>query len=67
MRVVINGEAQMLKDGLSIAQLIADLGLNRRRIAVELNRQIIARDTYEQRIIANNDELEIVNFVGGGC
>ena len=66
MRVVVNGESQTLSDGVTVAHLIADLGLNQRRIAVEVNREIIARETYPARTLAENDEVEIVHFVGGG-
>jgi thiamine biosynthesis protein ThiS len=66
MRVVLNGEMQTLPDGLTVADLIAQLGLNQRRIAIEVNRQIITRETYTVRAIADNDEVEIVHFVGGG-
>jgi thiamine biosynthesis protein ThiS len=66
MRVVLNGEMQTLRDGLTLADLVADLGLNQRRIAVEVNREIIARETYAVRAISEDDEVEIVQFVGGG-
>ncbi|MBI3784244.1 MAG: sulfur carrier protein ThiS [Deltaproteobacteria bacterium] len=66
MRVVINGEEQIVQDGISVADLVVALGLNRRRIAVELNQQIVAREAYEQRQLAADDALEIVTFVGGG-
>ena len=66
MRVMIKGEAQTLRDGVTIAHLITELGLNQRRIAVEINREIIARDAYAARALAPDDEVEIVHFVGGG-
>ena len=66
MRVTINGEAQTLADGATIATLIERLGLNERRIAVEVNREIVARDDYGARALAEGDAVEIVHFVGGG-
>lgn len=66
MRVVLNGEPRMLREGLSVADLIADLGLGQRRIAVEVNHEIIVRDRYPTYFITENDEVEIVHFVGGG-
>ncbi len=66
MHVIINGEAQTLTAGLTIADLIRQLGLNQRRIAVELNREIVPREHYGERALAEGDQVEIVHFVGGG-
>ena len=66
MHVTINGEPQGLRDGLTIAELVSDLGLNERRIAIEVNRAIIARERYVAHALADGDQVEIVHFVGGG-
>jgi len=66
VRVIINGETHNVLDGLTIAALINQLGLHRRRIAVELNREIVARNEYPARALADGDQVEIVHFVGGG-
>ena len=66
MRVTINGDPQTLSDGVTIADVVTHLGLNLRRIAVEVNREIIAREQYNARSLAEGDEVEIVHFVGGG-
>ena len=66
MHVIINGDAHTLHEGLTIAGLIAHLGLNQRRIAVEVNRDIVAREDYAQRVLTDGDHIEIVHFVGGG-
>ena len=67
MRLSINGELQHVVDGLTINGLITQLGLNQRRVAVEVNRQIIARERYGGHALTEGDEIEIVHFVGGGC
>jgi thiamine biosynthesis protein ThiS len=66
VQVIINGEAQALTAGVTIADLVSRLGLNQRRIAVELNREIIAREEYGSLVLADGDQVEIVHFVGGG-
>jgi sulfur carrier protein len=66
VRVIVNGEPQELDAGLTVAALIEKLQLNGRRIAVEIGREIVARESYAQRLIAEGDEIEIVHFVGGG-
>jgi len=67
VRVTINGAAQNVLDGLTITALITHLGLTQRRIAVEVNREIIARDHYSGHALTDGDQIEIVHFVGGGC
>ena len=66
VQLMINGEQKQLADGLTIAGLVGQLGLNLRRIAVEVNREIIPRERYAERVLCAADEVEIVHFVGGG-
>jgi sulfur carrier protein len=66
MRVTLNGEPRDLRDGLTVAELVTDLGLRARRIAVEINLDILARDDYAQRPLCDGDVVEIVHFIGGG-
>lgn len=66
MRVTLNGKAEELADGITVADLVAQLALSRRRIAVEVNRQIVGRDEYTARVLADGDVIEIVQFIGGG-
>jgi thiamine biosynthesis protein ThiS len=66
MRLVINGDEKHFADGLSLADLMAQLGMKPDRVAVELNREIIARAQWAQTALHDGDKLEIVHFVGGG-
>ena len=66
MNVIINGDPQSLAEGLTIAALVDQLRLNQRRIAVEVNREIIPSGQYGARALADGDQIEIVHFVGGG-
>ncbi len=66
MTVVINGEERLLVEGRTIADLLAELRLGGRRIAVEMNRDIVPRAEYASRPIRDGDRIEIVQFVGGG-
>jgi len=63
---MINGERQDIAEGMTIASLVAQLGLNHRRIAVEVNRAIIPREQYGDHVLCAADAVEIVHFVGGG-
>jgi len=66
VQVIINGERHALSEGLSLADLLRQLQLNQRRIAIEVNREIVARELYAAHTLADGDEIEIVHFVGGG-
>jgi len=66
MRLVINGKEQTFADGLTLAQLVEQLGMKSDRVAVELNREIVARAQWPETMLNDGDKLEIVHFVGGG-
>ena len=66
MIAIVNGEERPLEDGKTIADLLAELSLGGRRIAVELNRDIVPAAEYASRAIRDRDTVEIVQFVGGG-
>lgn len=66
MTVIINGNPKECPDGISLAQCIEQLGLKQDRVAVELNRQIAARNRWNETMLHDGDHMEIVHFVGGG-
>lgn len=66
LRITLNGEPRMIASGLTVATLIADLGLDRRKVAVERNEAIVSRSAYETTAIEHGDQFEIVHFIGGG-
>lgn len=66
MRLRINGEEKDVADGLTVEDLVASLGLAGRRVAVERNREVIAASGWNRERLAEDDVLEIVQFVGGG-
>ena len=66
MRLIINDEERELEAGLSLAALVEQLGMRAERIAVELNREIVARSRWTETELQDGDRLEIVHFVGGG-
>jgi len=63
---IVNGEERAIGDGKTIADLLAELKLGGRRIAVELNLDIIPAAEYGSRRVSEGDRIEIVQFVGGG-
>jgi thiamine biosynthesis protein ThiS len=64
--LLINGESRDFPDGLTLAGLVAHLGMKPDRVAVELNFEIVPRGTWETTALKDGDRLEIVHFVGGG-
>lgn len=66
MKLRINGEIREVSSPLSLAALVEQLGMKPDRVAVELNREIVAREQWTSTRLAEGDQLEIVHFVGGG-
>ncbi len=66
MTIRLNGETRELRDGLSIAGLLDELGLSGRRLAVERNRDVVSRDSFATTVLCAGDVVEVVQFVGGG-
>lgn len=66
IQIRVNGEQRLARAGLTLFDLFAELGLDPQRIAVELNREIVRRPQWQERVLADGDSLEIVEFVGGG-
>ena len=64
--VQINGETRRVTAGSTIAALVAEIGLDPARVAVERNLEIVPRSTLASVKVADGDAFEIVHFVGGG-
>jgi thiamine biosynthesis protein ThiS len=65
MKLVINGEERDIS-AQGVAALIAELGLDSRKVAVERNLEIVPRSLHGATPLAEGDRVEIVQFVGGG-
>ena len=66
MKITINGEEKSFASELTITLLLEHLEIDTRKIAIEHNRQIVAKSTYTNTVINDGDQLEIVAFIGGG-
>ena len=66
MRLVVNGEERVFTEVGDVAALVASLGLDGRKVAVERNLEIVPKSAYAQTALAEGDRIEIVVFVGGG-
>lgn len=66
MQVRLNGELREIPQGISVAGLLAQLGVKAQRIAVEVNEVVVKKDRYDSHELQVGDAIEIVAFVGGG-
>jgi sulfur carrier protein len=66
MQAFINGEAKNLPDRSTIADLMTQLGLSERKVAIEVNLNIVPRSQYAETALTEGDKIEIVQFIGGG-
>lgn len=64
--VRVNGQDREVPEGHTITDLLAELGLGDRRVAVERNREVVPRAAHGSTLLADGDRLELVTFVGGG-
>ena len=66
MKILVNGETKEFEKELSISELLNELDLSSKLIAIELNKNVIRKKDWEDIKINENDKIEIVHFVGGG-
>jgi len=66
MNLTINGEPRTFDGVADVAALVALLGLDGRKVAVERNLEIVPRSAYARTALAEGDRIEIVHFIGGG-
>jgi sulfur carrier protein len=66
LAIRVNGRARRVASGSSVADLLERLALERRRVAVAINREVVPRSAHANRILAEGDRVEILEAVGGG-
>ena len=66
MTITLNGDRHELPGPVTIEALLRTLDIDSRRVAVEVNLAVIKKAAYETVVIGDGDEVEVVNFVGGG-
>jgi thiazole synthase len=67
MQIIINGEAKSFDANLTVEQLLGEIGLDHRKVAVERNLEIVPKSSYPETPLNDGDKLEIVHFIGGGA
>jgi sulfur carrier protein len=66
MKIVANGQDLEVREGSTVAEMLAEVGYADRKVAVELNMKIVPRAKHKQVVLAEGDRLEVVTLVGGG-
>ena len=66
MTLTLNGEERSFSGLTDLASLVEAVGLDRRKVAVERNLEIVPRSAYDATPVMDGDRIEIVHFIGGG-
>lgn len=66
MTIFVNGESKTLRDEATVAELLAEMKIAVRHVAVELNLEIVPRSAHAHQKLRDGDRLEVVTLVGGG-
>lgn len=66
MTLLVNGKPMAAADGTTVAGLLALLAMGEKRVAVEVNRELVIRKDWTARVMNDGDRVEVVTFVGGG-
>lgn len=66
IEVRVNGDRRTMARGATVRTLIEELGFGQKRVAVEINLEVVPRARHAEHLLADGDVIEIVSFVGGG-
>jgi sulfur carrier protein len=66
MKILLNGESRALTNKACLKQLVSELGLDNKRLAIEVNQEIVPRSEYSTHLLQESDQVEIVHAIGGG-
>jgi sulfur carrier protein len=66
VKILVNGEERQFPHSLTVAQLLGELGLAGRRVAVEVNQEIVPRSRHGEHRLRDQDRVEVVRAIGGG-
>ena len=65
-KIQLNGDPYDIKDGTNLNELLNKLKIQKNKVAIEVNGEIVERKKYPSLILNKNDQVEIVQFIGGG-
>tara|TARA_B110000285_G_scaffold42036_1_gene46316 strand:+ start:1497 stop:1697 length:201 start_codon:yes stop_codon:yes gene_type:complete len=66
MQIQLNGESFVLEEDININDFLKKLTIDKNKVAIELNKNVVPKNNYSNTVITNKDVVEIVTFIGGG-
>jgi len=66
MTILLNGETREVAAGTTVAELLGELELLPKQVAIEVNLELVPRARHDEHVLRENDRLEVVTLVGGG-
>ena len=66
IQIILNGKPHNIKEKTNIISLLETLSLSEKKVAIEINEEVVSRDNYVKKILLAKDRVEIVHFIGGG-
>lgn len=66
IEIQLNGKTHRLQKSLNVSQLLNSLMINKKKVAIEINGEVLSKDNYDSYRVKQNDVIEIVTFIGGG-
>ena len=66
IQIILNGKPHNIKEKTNIISLLETLSLSEKKVAIEINEEVVRRDNYVKKILLAKDRVEIVHFIGGG-
>ncbi|KFN49326.1 sulfur carrier protein ThiS [Arenimonas composti] len=66
MEIRLNGEGREVAEGTTVADLLEEAGYAGRKVAVEVNREVVPRSRHGSQVLAAGDQVEVIHAIGGG-
>jgi sulfur carrier protein len=66
MQIQLNGENFVLEEDMNINDFLKKLTIDKNKVAIELNKNVVPKNSYSNTVITNKDVIEVVTFIGGG-
>lgn len=66
MKVIVNGNSKVFKNGITLLEILQELNLVDNVMAAALNMEIVKQDNWDKQVLKDDDKLELLDFVGGG-
>jgi len=65
-KIQLNGDSYEINDGTNLNELLNKLKIQKNKVAIEVNGEIVEKNKYQNLILSKDDKVEIVKFIGGG-